>query len=80
MYSQRANSFTNALFRMGKNLIDLLGPDKRFRVLVINFDEIVYCGDEVGNAVKNPSTDTLSGEFRKQTIARPGSAMRNWSE
>lgn len=47
-----------------KNLIDLLGPDKRFRVLVIYFDEIVYCGDEVGNAVKNPSTDTLSDEFR----------------
>ena len=27
-----------------KNLMDILGPDKGFRVLVVGLDEIVYCG------------------------------------
>jgi hypothetical protein len=48
--------------------MDILGPDKGFRVLVVDLDEIVYCGDEVWNVVKNPSTDTLSGEFCEPSL------------
>ena len=51
-----------------KNLMDILGPDKGFRVLVVDLDEIVYCGYEVWNVVKNSSTDTLSGEFCEPSL------------
>jgi len=51
-----------------ENRIDVLGPDKRFGIVVVEANIVLDCGNQVRHTVKDTSSDTLASDFAEPTF------------